>query len=120
MNTATNMESRLDVRIYFAFSRPLVTSPLGFGPRRNKAFYLNDVFRHDSEKCKAHTSHKSELEEEEARLDGLPIQMVVEPAIVAYGNERGESYGHRKVWAKAVVCVSSEDTQKQGSGHLDR
>ena len=49
----------------------------------------------------AHATHK--LEEDDTSLDGSPIERVVEPAIVAWENERGESYDVYKVWAKAVV-----------------
>lgn len=59
--------------------------------------------RHES--YEAHAAHR--LDEGDQTMDGMPIQMVVEPAIIADGNERGEAYGSLKVWAKAVVWISS-------------
>lgn len=58
----------------------------------------------------AHPAYR--LDEGDSRLDGLPIQMVVQPAILAYGNEEGKNYDHYKVWAKAVVWCGSPN----GSG----
>ena len=78
---------------------------------------LNDLskgpFHVDSTLVEAHKSHK--LEEKDSSLDGVPIEMVVEPAIVAWGNERGESYDTYKVWAKAVVWMPSASPENAGS-----
>ncbi|KAF3938847.1 hypothetical protein ABW19_dt0206772 [Dactylella cylindrospora] len=38
--------------------------------------------------------------------DGCPIAIVIQPGIVAYGNEEGKEYDREKVWAKAVVALS--------------
>jgi hypothetical protein len=46
------------------------------------------------------------LEEGDTRMDGWPVQMVVQPAIVAFGNEDGSNYNEYKVWAKALVWLS--------------
>ena len=40
-----------------------------------------------------------------AILDGRRVQAVIQPAIVAYGNEDGTNYDRHKIWAKAVVWV---------------
>ena len=66
---------------------------------------LKKPFEVYSREIEAHASHK--LEEGDRELDGKPIQLVVEPAIVAWGNEYGEGYDQYKVWTKAVVWVSS-------------
>ena len=65
-----------------------------------------------SREFEAHAFHK--LEEGETDLDGKPIQLIVEPAIVAWGNEYGRGYDRYKVWTKAVVWVSSPVAEKQG------
>ena len=52
----------------------------------------------------AHPSHR--LEDGDARLNGRTVQMVVQPAILAYGNEEGRNFDESKVWAKAVVWLS--------------
>jgi hypothetical protein len=66
---------------------------------------LQKPFDVHSREVEAHASHK--LEEGDRELNGKPIQLVVEPAIVAWGNEFGEGYDKYKVWAKAVVWLSS-------------
>ena len=38
-------------------------------------------------------------------LNGRRVQAVIQPAIVAYGNENGTNYDRHKVWSKAVVWV---------------
>ncbi|MCJ1432674.1 hypothetical protein MMC27_002031 [Xylographa pallens] len=62
-------------------------------------------FENGDDLLDAHAIHK--LEDGDTCMDGMPIQVVVEPAIVAGGNERGESYEEFKVWGKAVVWMSS-------------
>lgn len=66
---------------------------------------LKEPFSIDLDECEAHAAHK--LEEDDDSKNELPIQMVVEPGILAYGNELGESYEVFKVWGKAVVWLSS-------------
>lgn len=66
---------------------------------------LKQPFDVHSREFEAHASHK--LDEGETELDGKPIQLIVEPAIIAWGNEYGEGYDQYKVWTKAVVWVSS-------------
>jgi hypothetical protein len=65
-------------------------------------------FTASSDLMTAHAAYR--LDEADTKLDGLPVQMVVQPAILAYGNEEGKNYDQYKVWAKAVVwCGSSKD-----------
>ena len=71
---------------------------------------LKQPFRANSEEYEAHATHKLELGD--TTMDGKSIQLVVEPAIVAWGNERGESYHLRKVWSKAVVWLSSSPAEQ--------
>lgn len=66
---------------------------------------LKTPFDVQSRKVEAHASHM--LEEGDKDLDGKPIQLVVEPAIVAWGNEYGEGYNQYKIWTKAVVWMST-------------
>ena len=65
--------------------------------------------------CEPHAAHK--LEENDNSKDGMPIQMVVEPGILAYGNEQGESYEVSKVWGKAVVWLSSSGNGSKAPCH---
>ena len=65
---------------------------------------LKQPFKVSSKEFEAHASHK--LEGGDTSLDGMSIQLVVEPAIVAWGNEQGESYDTRKVWSEGVVWLS--------------
>ena len=66
---------------------------------------LNKRFEISSAEMEPHATHR--LEAGDTSLDGMPIQLVVEPGIIAWGNERGESYNRGKVWLKAVVWLSS-------------
>lgn len=57
-----------------------------------------------SREMKAH--HAYGLEDQDTKLDGGQVQMVVQPALLAFGNEEGKNYTEYKVWAKAVVLIS--------------
>lgn len=67
--------------------------------------FQDEPFTVASDLMIAHPAYR--LDEGDSRLDGLPVQMVVQPAILAYGNEEGKNYDHYKVWAKAVVWCGS-------------
>ncbi|KAI9736756.1 MAG: hypothetical protein M1834_000960 [Cirrosporium novae-zelandiae] len=74
-------------------------------------------FQSTSPLMQAHAAHL--LDENDTRLDGKPIQMVVQPAILAWGTEAGKDYDQYKVWAKAVVWVlddrvKEDETDTQG------
>ena len=40
------------------------------------------------------------------RLDEHKILAVIQPALVAHGNDDGENYDSQKVWSKALVLVA--------------
>lgn len=67
--------------------------------------YRGMPFRASSKEMTAHPAQR--LEEDDNRMDGCPIQMVVQPAIFAFGNEEGKHYHLSKVWAKAVVWLGN-------------
>lgn len=67
--------------------------------------FQSKPFTVTSDLMTAHAAYR--LDEADIRLDGLPVQMVVQPAILAYGNEEGKNYDEYKVWAKAVVWCGS-------------
>lgn len=81
----------------------------------DSGFLLKEPFHIGSDECEAHAAHK--LEEDDKSKDGMLIQMVVEPAILAYGNEQGESYEVSKVWGKAVVWLSSGGDSSEALYH---
>ncbi|EGC46820.1 conserved hypothetical protein [Histoplasma capsulatum var. duboisii H88] len=53
----------------------------------------------------AHRLHH--LDEDDTRLDGKPIILFVQPAVLAYGNEDAENYDCSKVWARATVIIDA-------------
>ncbi|OAX80404.1 hypothetical protein ACJ72_05264 [Emergomyces africanus] len=53
----------------------------------------------------AHRLHH--LDEDDTRLDGKPILLFVQPAVLAYGNEDAENYNCSKVWARATVIIDA-------------
>ncbi|KAH8702221.1 hypothetical protein BGW36DRAFT_372417 [Talaromyces proteolyticus] len=55
------------------------------------------------EEMSAHRFHR--LDEEDTRFDRQPILVIVQPALIAFGNDNAESYDQHKVWAEAVVLV---------------
>ena len=63
-------------------------------------------FSVDSERMDAHTT--MDIEQNNHGWDGKPIDLVIQPAIVAYGNERGENYNGSKVWSKAIVWMEQQ------------
>ncbi|KAK5942985.1 hypothetical protein PMZ80_003990 [Knufia obscura] len=65
-------------------------------------------FRIGAEEYEPHNRLKLDDEKTDTSLDGWPIQMVVQPAIVACGNEQGADYAKlKKIWTRAIVWVSS-------------
>ena len=65
-------------------------------------------FSMDDNLFEAHATHTSRLDADPKSMDGMPIQLVVEPGILAWGTERGEAYQSYKVWLKAVVWMTTE------------
>jgi hypothetical protein len=72
--------------------------------------FEDEKFVSDSEIMDAHPLHQLGFsedgeEEDETRLDGHRILMVVSPAILAIGGSDGDDYQNYRVWAKAVVWL---------------
>ncbi|KAK6527307.1 hypothetical protein TWF281_010493 [Arthrobotrys megalospora] len=63
-------------------------------------------FSWDSSHVQAHALHHLSRPGKTHSRDGDPIYMVIQPEIVAYGNEDGSEYDKEKVWARAVVALS--------------
>ncbi|KAF7507830.1 hypothetical protein GJ744_009994 [Endocarpon pusillum] len=72
--------------------------------------YRQKAFDITSDQIEAHPA--LHLEEGDAKMDGSPIEMVVQPAVLAWGNEEGEDYDKYKVWAKAVVWLGARPPQQ--------
>jgi hypothetical protein len=70
-----------------------------------RRYHLSELadFRTDHSMVTAHRLHH--LDEDDHRLNGKKILAVIQPAIVAFGNEDAEHYNNGKIWAKAVVIV---------------
>jgi hypothetical protein len=68
---------------------------------QNLAGYAND-----SPVMTAHRLHH--LDEDDKSLDGNKALAVIQPVILAHGNEEGENYDKWKVWSKAVVLVEEK------------
>ncbi|KAK6347333.1 hypothetical protein TWF696_007402 [Orbilia brochopaga] len=87
---------------------------IAFSLWSQKAFLTVRGFKHltgvpfnwDSLHVQAHALHHLSRPGKTHSRDGDPIAMVVQPEIVAYGNEEGEEYDKEKVWAKAVISLS--------------
>lgn len=58
----------------------------------------------------AMTAHPLQhLSEDDERLDGKRVLLVVQPAVVSYGNEDAQNYDLCKVWTKGVVLVDENE-----------
>ena len=68
--------------------------------------YHGKAFSIASKEMVAHPAQR--LEEGDTRMDGCPVQLVVQPAVLAFGNEQGKQYNEFKVWAKAVVWLGGQ------------
>lgn len=75
-------------------------------------------FSVDSELVEAHTI--VDIEQNNHDWDGNPIDLVIQPAIIAYGNERGENYDKSKVWSKAIVWMEKQDFKARSTGAKSR
>jgi hypothetical protein len=72
-------------------------------------------FSVDSNIMEAHTT--MDIEQDDHSWDGKPIDLVITPAVLAFGNERGENYSSFKVWSKAVVWMEERQVPKsRGNG----
>ncbi|KAE8385413.1 hypothetical protein BDV23DRAFT_164985 [Aspergillus alliaceus] len=61
------------------------------------------VFRVEHPVMSAHSIHRQHGND--SRLDGKNALIIVQPAIVAFGNEYAEHYDLCKVWAKGIILV---------------
>lgn len=61
------------------------------------------LFYHKNPLSTAHRLHH--LDEDDDKFDGKAILAIIQPAVVAYGNEDAENYGKGKVWSPAIVLV---------------
>lgn len=75
------------------------------GLRCIDSYQLPATFDHESTTMEAHSLHNKDLAENDAALDGRPIVLVTQPAVIAIGKSDGSDYGVRRVLEKAVVLV---------------
>ena len=65
--------------------------------------HIGQPFQTTSNEPEQHPAQR--VGEGDSQVDGRLIQMVVQPAILAFGNEDGKDYDHSKVWAKGIVWL---------------
>jgi hypothetical protein len=65
---------------------------------------LPKTFQHGHALLEAHQLHNKHLNDNPARLDGLPILVVTHPAVVTHGNDDGD-YTVRSVLKKAICWM---------------
>ncbi|KAK2855715.1 hypothetical protein FQN49_004911 [Arthroderma sp. PD_2] len=63
-----------------------------------------EPFQVSSPSMEAHPSQGLD-DDEDSKLDGSRVEVVVHPAILAFGNDDCENYHVARVWAKAVVLL---------------
>ncbi|KAM5451807.1 hypothetical protein MaudCBS49596_003635 [Microsporum audouinii] len=63
-----------------------------------------EPFKVSSPSMEAHPSQGLD-DDEDSKLDGSRVEVVVHPAILAFGNDDCENYHIARVWAKAVVLL---------------
>ena len=71
------------------------------------------AFSVDSSIMEAHTT--MDIEQDDHGWDGQRVDLVLQPAIMGYGDERGENYDQSKVWSKAVVYMTGNRRPKTGA-----
>ena len=68
-------------------------------------FFEQDIRFYNGDKLMiAHAIHRLE-DEEDTRLDGQPVIAVIQPAVIAWGNDNAEHYEQHKIWAEAIVLI---------------
>ncbi|ERF72260.1 hypothetical protein EPUS_02147 [Endocarpon pusillum Z07020] len=73
-------------------------------------------FHVNSKIMEAHTT--MDIEEDDHSWDGKPIDLVMHPGLLAYGNECGENYDQFKVWSKAVVWMHKQQVKSRAMGRI--
>ena len=73
-------------------------------------------FHVNSKIMEAHTT--MDIEEDDHSWDGKPIDLVMHPGLLAYGNESGENYDQFKVWSKAVVWMQKRPVKSRAMGRI--
>lgn len=63
-----------------------------------------EQFKVSSPSMEAHPSQGLD-DDEDNKLDGSRVEVVIHPALLAFGNDDCENYHIARVWAKAVVLL---------------
>lgn len=71
-------------------------------------FQPNIRFFNGHELMSAHAIHLLD-DEEDTRLDGQPVIAIIQPAVLAFGNDNAEHYEQHKVWAEAIVLIDERE-----------
>ncbi|OJJ42092.1 hypothetical protein ASPZODRAFT_137510 [Penicilliopsis zonata CBS 506.65] len=66
---------------------------------------LSPTFVHDMELLKAHRLHNRVLDDDPTALDGAPIHIVTQPAVLVHGLSDGTDYSQTWLWKAAVVWM---------------
>ena len=74
---------------------------------------LPEEFRHDHPLLEAHQLHSKYLDENPARLDGMPILVVTHPAVIRYGTGDGLDHNLRVVLKKAICWMGDRPGWKR-------
>lgn len=62
------------------------------------------LFSNGRDEIGAHALHHLD-DDDDTRLNGQQVLLIVQPALIAFGNDDAEHYEQHKVWAKAMVLV---------------
>ncbi|KAF3401417.1 hypothetical protein DPV78_005474 [Talaromyces pinophilus] len=74
---------------------------------RNDGLRQLEAFSIESSEMMAHPLYR--LDDDDTCMDSREVLLVVFPLVTACGNDDGESYDQRTVWAKAIVLVEDLD-----------
>lgn len=74
---------------------------------------LPETFSYDHPLLEAHQLHNKHLNDNPARLDGLPILVVTHPAVLSFGNNEGSDYSVCSVLKKAICWMGDLRGWKQ-------
>jgi hypothetical protein len=79
--------------------------------------FHNTAFSASADYLEAHQSQEKDIDPPNF-YDGLPVGIVVQPAIVAFGTEEGQGYSAiSRVWLKARVWVDRTGARRQEAEH---